>query len=141
MLPFLQLEYCWQISLKWLSSCLGRCKQCRYQKIVCFSNQLFRRANRRIDMGQKFATIFDSRLKWFPVKTKGPVTKIKNIKTELTKILRPTHFLVLKDIKTDKFFFGLIPRIFFLIGVVGLNIYIEAFLENKTETLKTDKVT
>ena len=71
----------------------------------------------------------------------GPVTKIKNIKTGSTKILRLTHFSGPKDIKTDKFFFGLIPRIFFLIGVVGLNTYIEAFLENKTETLKTDKVT
>ena len=50
----------------------------------------------------------------------GPVTKIKNIKTELTKILRPTHFSGPKDIKTDKFFFGLIPRIFFLIGVLGI---------------------
>ncbi len=69
---------------------------------------------------------------------KGPVTKIKNIKTELTKILRLTHFSGPKDIKNDKFFFGLIPRIFFYIGVVGFNIYIEAFLENKTETLKTD---
>ena len=68
----------------------------------------------------------------------GPVTKIKNIKTDSTKILRPTHFSGPKDIKTDKFFFGLIPKIFFLIGVVGLNIYIEAFLENKTKTLKTD---
>jgi hypothetical protein len=43
----------------------------------------------------------------------GPVTKIKNIKTELTKILRPTHFSGPKDIKTDKFFFGLIHIIFF----------------------------
>jgi hypothetical protein len=68
----------------------------------------------------------------------GPVTKIKNIKTNSTKILRPTHFSGPKDIKTNKFFFGLIPGIFFLIGVVGLNIFIEAFLENKTETLKTD---
>ena len=36
------------------------------------------------------------------------VTKIENIKTELTKILRPTHFSGPKDIKTDKLFFGLI---------------------------------
>ncbi len=72
------------------------------------------------------------------VKIQGPVTKIENIKTDLTKILRPTHFSGPKDIKTDKFLFGLIPRIFFIIGVVSLNIYIEAFLENKTKTLKTD---
>ena len=35
---------------------------------------------------------------------KGPVTKIKNIKTDLTKILRPTHFSRPKDIKTDRLF-------------------------------------
>ena len=29
------------------------------------------------------------------------VTKIENIKTDLTKILRPTHFSGPKDIKTD----------------------------------------
>ncbi len=37
----------------------------------------------------------------------GPVTKIENIKTDATKILRPTHFSGLKDIKTDRFFVGL----------------------------------
>ncbi len=31
----------------------------------------------------------------------GPVTKIENIKTDSTKILRPTHFSGPKDIKTD----------------------------------------
>ena len=43
---------------------------------------------------------------------KGPVTKIKNIKTDLTKILRPTHFSRPKDIKTDKFFSVLFPTLF-----------------------------
>ncbi len=37
----------------------------------------------------------------------GPVTKIENIKTDATKILRPTHFSGSKDIKTDRFFVGL----------------------------------
>jgi hypothetical protein len=32
---------------------------------------------------------------------KGPVTKIENIKTDSTKILRPTHFSGPKDIKTN----------------------------------------
>ncbi len=36
------------------------------------------------------------------------VTKIENIKTDSTKILRPTRFLGPKDIKTDKLFVGLI---------------------------------
>jgi hypothetical protein len=71
--------------------------------------------------------------------TLGPVTKIKNIKTESIKILRLTHFSGAKYINTNKFFFGLIPRIFFLIGVDGLNIYIEAFLENKTKPLRPTK--
>jgi len=71
----------------------------------------------------------------------GPVTKTKNIKTDLHKMLRPTYFSGPKDIKTNKLFFCLIPRIVFLIRVVGLNIYMEAFLENKTKTLKTNKVT
>jgi hypothetical protein len=38
----------------------------------------------------------------------GPVTKIENIKTDSTKILRPTHFSRPKDIKTDILFVGLI---------------------------------
>ncbi len=37
----------------------------------------------------------------------GPVTKIENIKTDETKILRPTDFSGSKDIKTDRFFVGL----------------------------------
>jgi hypothetical protein len=41
------------------------------------------------------------------VKKWGPVTKIENIKTDETKILRPTRFLGPKDIKTDRFFVGL----------------------------------
>ncbi len=49
------------------------------------------------------------------------VTKIKNIKTKLTKILRPTHFSGMKDIKTDKISWSY-SQIFFWIGVVGLNI-------------------
>jgi hypothetical protein len=36
------------------------------------------------------------------------VTKIENIKTDSTKILRPTHFSGSKDIKTDRLFFCLI---------------------------------
>ena len=59
----------------------------------------------------------------------GRVTKIENIKTNLTKILRPTHFSGMKDIKTDKITFDLIPRIFFLIGVLGLNISSRIFGE------------
>jgi len=42
----------------------------------------------------------------------GPVTKTENIKTDLTKILRPTDFLRPKDIKTDKFFSVLFPALF-----------------------------
>ena len=42
----------------------------------------------------------------------GPVTKAKNIKANLPKILRPTHFSGMKDIKADKVSFGLIPRNF-----------------------------
>ena len=42
----------------------------------------------------------------------GPVTKTKNIKTDSTKILRPTGFLRPKDIKTDKFFSVLFPVLF-----------------------------
>jgi hypothetical protein len=37
----------------------------------------------------------------FVVIKMGPVTKIENIKTESTKILRPTHFSGPKDIKTN----------------------------------------
>ena len=37
----------------------------------------------------------------------GPVTKTENIKTDATKILRPTHFSGLKNIKTDSFLVGL----------------------------------
>jgi hypothetical protein len=37
------------------------------------------------------------------------VTKIENIKTDSTKILRPTHFSGPKDIKTNKFFLVLFP--------------------------------
>jgi hypothetical protein len=36
-----------------------------------------------------------------------PVTKTENIKTDSTKILRPTRFLGPKNIKTDSFFVGL----------------------------------
>ncbi len=47
------------------------------------------------------------------VKLMGPVTKIKNIRTDATKILRPTHFSGSKDIKTDRFFVGLNLWLFF----------------------------
>ncbi len=43
---------------------------------------------------------------------KGPVTKTENIKTNSTKILRPTDFLRPKDIKSDKFFSVLFPALF-----------------------------
>ena len=42
----------------------------------------------------------------------GPVTKTENIKTDLTKILRPTDFLRPKDIKTNTFFSVLFPALF-----------------------------
>jgi hypothetical protein len=70
----------------------------------------------------------------------GPITKAKNIKANLPKILRPTHFSGMKDIKADKFGLGLIPR-FFLIGVVSVNIWYTDLLENKVKTLKASKVT
>ena len=38
---------------------------------------------------------------------KERVTKIENIKTDATKILRPTGFSWSKNIKTDSFFVGL----------------------------------
>jgi hypothetical protein len=44
---------------------------------------------------------------WKLLKLLGPVTKIENIKTDETKILRPTDFSGSKDIKTDRFFVGL----------------------------------
>jgi hypothetical protein len=50
---------------------------------------------------------------WWALNNWGPVTKIENIKTNLTKILRPTHFSGSQDIKTDRLFFGLILWIFF----------------------------
>jgi hypothetical protein len=37
----------------------------------------------------------------------GIVTKTENIKTDSTKILRPTHFSGSKNIKTDSFFVSL----------------------------------
>ncbi len=42
----------------------------------------------------------------------GPVTKTENIKTDWTKILRPTDFSRPKGIKTDKFFLVLFPALF-----------------------------
>jgi hypothetical protein len=48
-----------------------------------------------------------SHFKKFLPNMSGPVTKIKNIKTDETKILRPTDFSGSKDIKTDRFFVGL----------------------------------
>ncbi len=41
------------------------------------------------------------------------VTKIENIKTDSTKILRPTRILGPKNIKTDRLFVGLILWLFF----------------------------
>ncbi len=62
-----------------------------------------------------------------------PVTKIKNIKTDATKILKPTHFSWSKNIKTDGFFVGLnLWLFFFQIRLVGLRIYLLSILENKT---------
>ena len=67
------------------------------------------------------------------------VTKIENIKTDATKILRPTGFSWSKNIKTDVFFVGLnLWLFFFQIQLVGLYIYLLFILENKTEALKTD---
>ncbi len=78
-------------------------------------------------------------LKVFSVNVLGPVTKTENIKTDATKILRPTHFSGSKNIKTDRFFVGLnLWLFFFQIRLVGLNIYLLFILENKTEALKTD---
>jgi hypothetical protein len=72
-------------------------------------------------------------------KNLGIVTKIENIKTDATKILRPTGFSWSKNIKTDVFFVGLnLWLFFFQIRWVGLNIYLLFILENKTEALKTD---
>ncbi len=42
------------------------------------------------------------------VENLGPAAKIKNIMTDSTKILKPTHFSRPKDIKTDRLFVGLI---------------------------------
>ena len=53
-------------------------------------------------------------------KNMGPVTKTENIKTDATKILRPTHFSGSKNIKTDSF-------------LVGLNLSKKT--ENKTENI------
>ncbi len=50
----------------------------------------------------------------------GPVTKTENIKTDANKILRPTHFSGLKNIKTDSF-------------LVGLNL--SKKMENKTKNI------
>jgi hypothetical protein len=49
-------------------------------------------------------TFESSRSHWYSVSHSdmmGPVTKIENIKTDSTKILRPTHFSGSKDIKTN----------------------------------------
>jgi hypothetical protein len=39
----------------------------------------------------------------------GPVTNTKNIKANTPKILRPTHFSCMKDIKAKKLDVGIIP--------------------------------
>jgi hypothetical protein len=40
---------------------------------------------------------------------KGLVTNAKNIKADMPKILRPTHFSCMKDIKAKKLDVGVIP--------------------------------
>ncbi len=70
-----------------------------------------------------------------------PVTNAENINAESPKILTPNHFWCTKDIKAEKLGVGVIPWIFFAIGVVGVNILHTDFVENKTEYLKADKVT
>jgi hypothetical protein len=64
------------------------------------------------------------------------VTKIENIKTELTKILRP--FQGRKILRPTDYFLVIFSDFFFQIRLVGLSIYLLFILENKTEALKTD---
>ncbi len=40
---------------------------------------------------------------------KGEVTNAENIKADMPKILRPTHFSCMKDIKAEKLVVGIIP--------------------------------
>jgi hypothetical protein len=63
----------------------------------------------------------------------GEVTNAKNIKADRPKILRPTHFSCMKDIKAKK-----LGIFFFAIGVVGVNILHTDLLENKAENHKAD---
>jgi hypothetical protein len=39
----------------------------------------------------------------------GEVTNVENIKADRPKILRPTHFSCIKDIKAEKLVVGVIP--------------------------------
>ncbi len=72
----------------------------------------------------------------------GEVTNAENIKADMPKILRPTHFSGPKDIKAEKWVVGIVPwNFFFPIGVVGANIWSIDFEGNKAEYHKADKVT
>ncbi len=78
-------------------------------------------AVKKVSLGWTCSIHFESQLNkmfflFLPFTTSliwGPVTKIKNIKTNSTKILRSTHFSRPKDIKTDRLFVGLILWLFF----------------------------
>jgi hypothetical protein len=50
----------------------------------------------------------EKKLNFFYKKT-GEVTNTKNIKADRHKILRPTHFSCMKDIKAKKLVVGVIP--------------------------------
>jgi hypothetical protein len=70
----------------------------------------------------------------------GEVTNAKNIKADKPKILRPTHFSCMKDIKAKKLVVGVIPKIFFFaIGVVGLTICSQILWRIRPKTLRPTK--
>jgi hypothetical protein len=64
----------------------------------------------------------------------GAVTEAKNITANLHKILRPTRFSGITDIKADKVSFGHITRFFF-----NWSCWHTDFVENKAKTLKANK--
>ncbi len=69
----------------------------------------------------------------------GEVTNAENIKADRPKILRPTHFSCIKNIKAEKLVVGVVPWIFFFaIRVVGANIWSIGFEGNKAENHKAD---
>jgi hypothetical protein len=77
-------------------------------------------------------------LKVLQVKT-GEVTNAENIKADRPKLLRPTHFSCINNIKAEKLVVGVVPRIFFFaIRVVGANIWSIGFEGNKAENHKAD---